>query len=65
MAARSVMDQMSDGERERVRRLIRRLKELLREAGGSDFMTEAQRAELLSITEKLGPIFEKYSTRKR
>jgi hypothetical protein len=53
---------MSIGEREQVRRLTQRLKGLLREAGGSQFMTREQRAKLLSITKILGPIFDKYGT---
>ena len=58
------MDLMNNPEREQVRRLIRRLKELFRKGGNSALMTQAQRAELLSITEKLGTIYDKYDTRR-
>ena len=59
------MDLMSNPEREKVRRLIRRLKELLQEARSSASITQAQRAELLSITKKLGPMCDKYDPRRR
>ena len=58
-------DLMSDQDREQVQRLTGRLKELLGETGGSEFMTQAQWAELFSITQKLGPIYDKYDPRKR
>jgi len=65
MAARTTLDLMSGREREQVRRLIKRLEELLRDARCSEFMTQDQRAELLSITGKLAPIFDKRDNRKR
>ena len=60
------MIRMSNEAREQVRRLLtRRLRGLLQMAGGSEFMTEPKRAELLSITIRLGPIFDKYDTGNR